>query len=69
MCKADEIHFSYLNVNWYCEIIVNGRVLLFVDFVVHLNHENKKNTTKYIFSTWFLPVMFEVETTIIGTNE
>ena len=29
-----------IRVHVYCEIIINRRVLIFVDFVVHLNHEN-----------------------------
>jgi len=37
-------HFSY------CEIIINRGVLIFADFVVHLNHENK-NQAKYNFTT------------------
>jgi hypothetical protein len=32
----------------YCEIIINRGVLIFVDFLVHLNHENK-NLMKYNF--------------------
>jgi len=32
----------------YCEIFINLEVLIFMDFVVHLNHENK-NLTKYNF--------------------
>ena len=27
----------------YCEIFINLEVLIFMDFVVHLNHENKKS--------------------------
>jgi hypothetical protein len=27
--------------NNYCEIFINRGVLIFADFVVHLNHENK----------------------------
>ena len=26
--------------NLYCEIIINRGVLIFADFVIHLNHEN-----------------------------
>ena len=29
-----------IRVHVYCEIIINRRVLIFVDFVVHLNHKN-----------------------------
>ena len=29
-----------IRVHVYSEIIIIGRVLIFVDFVVHLNHEN-----------------------------
>jgi len=32
----------------YCEIIINRGVLIFVNFLVHLNHENK-NPMKYNF--------------------
>jgi hypothetical protein len=32
----------------YCEIIINRGVLIFTDFMVLLNHENK-NPTKYNF--------------------
>jgi len=32
----------------YCEVIINHGVLIFADFVVDLNHENK-NPTKYYF--------------------
>jgi hypothetical protein len=32
------------NLNFiYCEIIINCGVLIFADFVVHLNHENQNN--------------------------
>lgn len=34
--------------NLYCEFIVNRGVLIFADFVVHLNHEIK-NPAKYNF--------------------
>jgi hypothetical protein len=30
--------------DWYCEIIINRGFLIFADFVVHLNHENKNPT-------------------------
>ena len=33
----------------YCEIIINCGVLIFTDFMVHLNHEHK-NPMKYNFS-------------------
>jgi hypothetical protein len=26
----------------YCKIIINRGIVIFVDFVVHLNHENDK---------------------------
>ena len=32
----------------YCKVIINRGVLIFADFVVHSNHENK-NSTKYNF--------------------
>jgi hypothetical protein len=32
----------------YCEIIINRGILIFADFVVHLNQENK-NRAKYNF--------------------
>ena len=63
---------------YYCEIIVNCGVLIFVDFVVHLNHE-KSNEIQ--FSHLLLSVVFEttnsrthgsmhfVEITKIGVNE
>jgi hypothetical protein len=38
---------SYLNGDAeYCEIIINHGVLIFSDFEVHLQHENK-NPAKY----------------------
>ena len=61
----------------YCEIIINRGVLIFVDFMVHLNHENK-NPMKYNFLTdccleCFKPriqdLMYFVDTTKIGANE
>ena len=64
----------------YCEIIINHKVLIVVDSLVHLKYEDK-NPVKYNFFHWLLPVMFEtmnsrthesmhfVETTKIGDNE
>ena len=37
------------NTGTYCEIIINRGVLIFADFMVHFNHENK-SSTKYNFS-------------------
>jgi hypothetical protein len=35
------IEFTFTSKrNMYCEIIINRGVLIFVDFVVHLNYEN-----------------------------
>jgi hypothetical protein len=55
-----EVINSYLQLlsYKYCEIIINHGVLIFSDFVVHLNHETK-NPTKHNFPNCFLPVMFE----------
>jgi hypothetical protein len=73
------LHVNTLRIYMYCEIIIIRVVLIFTDFVVHLNHENK-NKTKYNFPI-DLPVMFEttssrthgsmhfVETKKIGANE
>jgi acetyltransferase-like isoleucine patch superfamily enzyme len=64
----------YKKISHYCEIIINRGVLIFADFVVHLNNEIQ-------FSHWLLPVLFEItnsrthepihfaETTKIGANE
>ena len=41
----------------HCEIIINRRVLIFTDFVVNLNHQNKSN--EILISHWLLPVMCE----------
>ena len=49
--KADahNVYSAILVSNYmYCELIINRRVLIFVDLVVHLNHENL-NPTKYNF--------------------
>jgi hypothetical protein len=42
---TDVMYFSDMR---YCEVIINHGVLIFADFVVDLNHENK-NPTKYYF--------------------
>ena len=38
------MHFGtptdFEKVSYYCEIIINRGVLIFVDFVLHLNYEN-----------------------------
>ena len=44
-CVVNE---SQIITTIYCENIINRGVLIFVDFVVHLNHENK-NLTKCNF--------------------
>ena len=76
MIRFNAKHFSEII---YCEFIISRGVLIFADFVVHLNHENKIQT-KYNFPI-DLPVMFEtassrthgsmhfVETKKIGANE
>jgi hypothetical protein len=79
-CLVTE-HRLYSSVTCiYCVIIINHGVLIFKDFIVHLNHENY-NPNEIQFSYRLLPVVFEttnlrthgsmhfVETTKIGANE
>ena len=45
-CGFQSISFS--SIIYYCKIIIKCGVLIFTNFVVHLNHENK-NPMKYNF--------------------
>jgi hypothetical protein len=47
-CYIDVYLLCQVIMIYYCEIIINRGVLIFADFLVHLNHENK-NLTKYSF--------------------